>query len=82
MKNIYIIDVRSYEEYEEGHKENAINLSVEDIYNNTDEAKSILNNIQKEDTIYLYCASGARAEFAKRILIDLGFKNVTNLGGF
>lgn len=82
MSQIILIDVRSPEEYEDYHKENAINLPVEDIYHNTDTAKNILNNInKKEDTIHLYCASGSRAEMAKMILMSMGFEKVENLGG-
>ncbi len=81
MKRIFLLDVRSREEYENGYREDAINLPVEDIYNNTEYAESILKNIAKDDEIRLYCASGSRAEIAKQLLIGLGYTNVINLGG-
>ena len=82
MKKIYIIDVRSKEEYEDGFKENAINLPIEDLYYNTELSKNILNNISKDnDEIRVYCFSGSRAEIAKNILNNMGYKHVINLGG-
>lgn len=81
MKRVFILDVRSPEEYENGYKEDAINLPLEDIYNNTEYSKSILNNISKNDEIRLYCASGARSEIAKRLLMSLGYIHIINLGG-
>ncbi len=82
MSKIFLIDVRSPEEYKDYHKKDAVNIPVEDIYHNTDKALNILNNInKKEDTIYVYCASGSRAEMAKMILLGMGFEKVENIGG-
>ena len=36
----------------------------------------------KDKTIILYCASGGRAALAGKALIDLGYGDVRNLGGF
>lgn len=82
MKKVYIVDVRSPEEYIEGYKEDAINLPLEDLYNNTMLAKSILENIDKDDEIRVYCFSGGRAGMAKNILEGMGYTDVVNLGGF
>jgi rhodanese-related sulfurtransferase len=38
--------------------------------------------LRKDRPILLYCASGGRAALAGKTLIDMGFKDVRNLGGF
>jgi phage shock protein E len=78
----YILDVRSPEEYDSGHKENAINLPVDELYDASEYALSILNNIEKTDQIKVYCFSGSRASMAKNILESMGYTDVENLGGF
>lgn len=37
---------------------------------------------RKDRTIILYCASGGRSALAGKTLLDLGYKDVRNLGGF
>ena len=37
---------------------------------------------QKDRTIILYCGSGGRAALAGKMLRDLGFEDVRNLGGY
>jgi rhodanese-related sulfurtransferase len=37
---------------------------------------------RKDRPIILYCGSGARASLAAKTLVDMGFKDVRNLGGF
>jgi rhodanese-related sulfurtransferase len=41
----------------------------------------ILAQTAKDERIELYCRSGARSEQARILLLDLGFTNVTNIGG-
>ena len=36
----------------------------------------------QKDKIYLFCRSGVRSENAKNILVDAGYTNVFNIGGF
>ena len=38
--------------------------------------------IDDETNILVYCAGGYRSALAAKTLLDLGFKNVYNLGGF
>lgn len=73
-KLVYIIDVRSSQEFEEGHLDGAINISV---YNIENEVEKIIKN--KEDIIIVYCSSGTRSKNAKNILEKLGYTNVYNL---
>ena len=69
-----VIDVRTLEEFESGHIEDSSNIEWQEI-------SSIADNINKDQKIYLYCRSGRRSQNATNILIDLGYKDVTNLGG-
>lgn len=77
-----IIDVRSSEEYSESHKENAINIPVDAIYNKTEYAKNILANISLDTSIEVYCFSGSRAHMAQQLLKEMwGYTSVRNTGG-
>ena len=38
--------------------------------------------LTKDKTIILYCASGGRSALGGKALLDLGYKDVRNLGGF
>lgn len=38
--------------------------------------------LRKDRPVVLYCGSGGRAALAGKTLLDLGFKDVRNLGGF
>lgn len=38
--------------------------------------------LQKDRTILLYCASGGRAWLAGKTLVDMGYTDVRNIGGF
>lgn len=68
-----IIDVRTKEEYESGHIENAINIPYDNINSKT------INN-SKDTNIIVYCRSGSRSKTAANTLIKLGYKNVYDLG--
>lgn len=68
-----IIDVRTKEEYESGHIEDAINIPYDNINNET------INN-SKDTKIIVYCKSGNRSKTAANTLIKLGYKNIYDLG--
>lgn len=72
--NAILIDVRSNQEYEEGHINGAINISS---FNIEKEIKNVIKN--KNDLIILYCSSGSRSKKAKKELEKLGYENVYNL---
>tara|TARA_B100001057_G_scaffold204249_1_gene204982 strand:+ start:167 stop:478 length:312 start_codon:yes stop_codon:yes gene_type:complete len=71
--NTFVIDVRTDDEFKSGHLESAINIEWQDIV-------SVASIIDKDDQIYLYCRSGNRSQKATNMLIDVGYKNVINLG--
>lgn len=69
------IDVRTPEEFNEGHHPDAINHSVELI------AGGSMPNVSKDAQICVYCRSGGRAGVAKNLMRAAGFLNVENGGG-
>ena len=71
---VTIIDVRSKQEYEEGHLNGAILIPEYEI---KEKIKNIVEN--KDEKILVYCSSGLRSKQAQEELINLGYKNVYNL---
>ena len=72
-----IIDVRSAEEWDSGHLEQAIHIP------HTEIAAQIESHATSKDAnIALYCRSGGRAGVAKTALEELGYTNVENVGGY
>ena len=63
------LDVRTPEEYAEGHIDNAINI---DVKNDSLESKA-LSTLPKDKTIALYCRSGRRSKNAAKILSAHGY---------
>jgi|SRR5690606_17334396 len=77
-ENGILIDVRTPEEYAEGHLPNAINIDVKD-----ESFAEKMDEIKKNKNVYLYCKTGKRSAKAVAIADTLGFKNIYNLdGGF
>lgn len=71
------IDVRSLDEYHQGHLQSAINLPFNEIGQNISRFSP-----DKNTPIHLYCQSGRRAAIAQKTLMDLGYTNVTNHGAY
>lgn len=69
-----LVDVRSPQEYEEGHMEGAISIPEYEIKK---KVKVLLQN--KEKAIIVYCSSGGRSKKAKEELKNMGYKYVYNL---
>ena len=74
LSGAIIVDVRSSQEFAEGHIEGAINIPEYEIKNNVE---IILNDKDKE--IIVYCSSGVRSLKARKKLAKLGYNNVYNL---
>lgn len=70
-KEATIIDVRTDEEYTEGHIPNSVHIPLSTIAESLDKFKAY-------DKIVLVCGSGKRAAKAKAILNENGFNNVYN----
>lgn len=68
------IDVRSPEEFQQGHVEGAELIPHEDIEQGIAKLQPGMDT-----TLYLYCRSGRRAELAADTLRSLGYTRVINL---
>ena len=74
--NYIILDVRTEEEFSEGHIKGAILIPDYDVEKN---AERILTN--KDQLILVYCRSGRRSKNAASELAALGYTNVKEFGG-
>ena len=72
--NLYLIDVRTAEEFRAGAIPSALNIPYDVIQDN-------LPTQDREARIVVYCRSGNRSSVAKARLEELGFRNVNNFGG-
>lgn len=70
-KNAVLLDVRTKEEYKQGHVPGSINIPLDSLPG----AK-----LKKDAPLFIYCQSGARSSRASSYLEGKGFKT-TNLGG-
>ena len=71
-----ILDVRTQEEYDQGHIPGAIVISHEEI---TEKAEKVLTD--KDQLILVYCRSGRRSKIAAEALVELGYTNIKEFGG-
>ena len=71
-----ILDVRTQEEYDEGHIPGAIVISHEEI---AEKAEGVLTD--KNQLILVYCRSGRRSKLAAEALVELGYTNIKEFGG-
>lgn len=69
-----LLDVRSPQEFEEGHLENAISLPEYEI---KEKANYVL--LDKQQVIIVYCSTGHRSQKAQKLLQKLGYEKVYNL---
>ena len=70
-----LVDVRTPQEYKEGFIPKAISLPLDKLSYRAEQALP-----DKEAAIILYCLSGARSGQAAKLLVQMGYKNVRNLG--
>lgn len=73
---VVIVDVRTPEEYGETHIGNAINIPLESIGREKPEQ---LPDVEAE--IMVYCRSGVRSKKAAQKLLEMGYKNIEDIGG-
>ena len=74
--DVQLVDVRTPEEFSEGHLENAINIDV-----TADDFDAKVASLDKEKPVMVYCKSGGRSAKASARLKELGFKTITDLEG-
>lgn len=77
-KEVVVLDVRTPEEFKDGHLKGAVNLNIQSPTFKEDVAK-----LDKSKTYLVNCAAGGRSTRACNAMGDLGFKDALNLeGGF
>ena len=71
-----ILDVRTAEEFAEGHIPDAILIPDYEI-----ESKATKTLKDKDQLILVYCRSGRRSKLAAEALVKLGYTNIKEFGG-
>ena len=74
-KNAILLDVRTSQEYREGHIPGSKNVPLQQL----DKLEELTEN--KDTVLYVYCHSGARSRQATNFLQYMGYTNVHNIGG-
>lgn len=74
-QNFVYVDVRTDEEWAEGHVDGAIHVTLADIEAGKTEM------LPKDTELRVYCRSGRRAGQAIEVLQKQGFSNMVNAGG-
>ena len=75
-QEVVVVDVRTWEEYDGGHIENAVLVPNESIGSEMPETLP-----DKEATLLIYCRSGRRSKDAAQKLLALGYQSVYDFGG-
>ena len=73
--NAMLVDVRTPEEYREGHIPGSINVPLQQIEDIDLEVSDM------STPLYVYCRSGARSRQATALLKEIGHEDVHNIGG-
>jgi len=71
-ENIVVLDVREAAEYAFNHIANAISIPLGELENRIDE-------LNRENEIYVVCRTGSRSDLAAQKLTEKGFTNVINV---
>lgn len=69
QEGIQLLDVRTAQEYSEGHISNAISIDV----NDSTFIDQVRDNLNKDLPIAVYCRSGRRSKKASDILVEQGY---------
>ncbi len=75
-EDVQLIDVRTPEEYEEGHILNAQNIDY-----NSPNFEVDITKLDKTKPVLLYCKSGNRSGKSSQIFLEAGFKTIYDLEG-
>ncbi|MGN1042383.1 MAG: rhodanese-like domain-containing protein [Christensenellales bacterium] len=75
MQGAVLLDVRTVDEYRNGHIENSINLPLDKIGLIEDTV------CDKNTPVFVYCLSGGRSGRVVAYLKQIGYTNVKNIGG-
>jgi len=82
--NTLVVDVREAPEVEKtGKVAGAVNVSRSFLEFRVDpDSPSHDKNFTKDKNVIVYCGSGGRAALSGKLLKDIGYERVYNLGGF
>lgn len=72
-----VIDVRTPEEFDSGRLEGARNIDV-----SAEDFESRIEELDRSASYVVYCRTGSRAAAAVRTMLDAGFEDVVNGGGY
>ncbi len=75
MKDAVLLDVRTINEYSNGHIPGSINVPVEEISN----IKNVISNL--DTPVYVYCLRGSRSKSAVNSMKSMGYTNTKSIGG-
>lgn len=75
-EDAFLLDVRTAEEFQEGHINGATNI---DIFSPNFQAE--VEKLDKAKDIYIVCKSGGRSGSAANAMDAMGFDRTTNLDG-
>jgi hydroxyacylglutathione hydrolase len=73
-KDVLVVDVRKYSEYQAEHAETAVNIPLDFLNDH-------LAEIPKDKTVYMHCAGGYRSMIANSMLKARGWDNVIDIAG-
>ncbi|BCX48369.1 rhodanese/sulfur transferase [Haloferula helveola] len=76
-KKAQLLDVRTQEEWDEGHLEGATRVEI----GSDDFAAKVAEKFDKSKPLVVYCRSGGRSARAAKQLEELGFETVYDLKG-
>ena len=74
-KNAVLLDVRTFEEYENQHINGSINIPIQTLGQIRLKVKNL------STPLYVYCQSGVRSRAALKQLTEMGYSNVKDIGG-
>ncbi|WP_205941116.1 rhodanese-like domain-containing protein [Albibacterium indicum] len=76
LDEVQVLDVRTAEEYQSGHIEDAVNIDVQ-----KEDFQEKAAKLDKNRPVLVYCRSGKRSMKAASALESMGFKRIVNLDG-
>jgi rhodanese-related sulfurtransferase len=72
--NIFLLDIRTKEEYEEGNIDTSVNIPLQELLYDIDDIEEY-----KDKKVVVYCRSGHRSITACNLLSMSGFTDLYNL---
>lgn len=74
--SVQLVDIRTPEEFNSGHIENAININYF-----SEQFKDSISLLQTKIPVYIYCRSGKRSSKSVKVFKAVGFDSIYQLNG-